>query len=144
MKLLVTGGAGFIGSHLSGRRLSRGDRIVVLDDFNDFYDPALKRENVAPFLGSPHFRLVEGDIRDRDLVFGLFAEEGFDAVLHLAARAGVRPSLSQPVLYEEVNCVGTLRLLEAAVAHGGPPGSGAVTAVSHAPVAPDHPGREWV
>src|SRR5204863_213842 len=107
-------------SHLSGRRLSRGDRIVVLDDFNDFYDPALKRENVAPFLGSPHFRLVEGDIRDRDLVFGLFAEEGFDAVLHLAARAGVRPSLSQPVLYEEVNCVGTLRLLEAAVAHGGP------------------------
>ncbi|HEX9304626.1 MAG TPA: NAD-dependent epimerase/dehydratase family protein [Thermoanaerobaculia bacterium] len=120
MKLLVTGGAGFIGSHLSGRRLARGDRVVVLDDFNDFYDPALKRENVAPFLRDPLFRLVEGDIRDRDLVFRTFAEERFDAVLHLAARAGVRPSISQPVLYEEVNCVGTLHLLEAAVAHGRP------------------------
>jgi UDP-glucuronate 4-epimerase len=121
LKLLVTGGAGFIGSHLCGRRLARGDRVVVLDDFNDFYDPALKRENVAPFLRNPLFRLVEGDIRDRDLVLRTFAEERFDAVLHLAARAGVRPSLSQPVLYEEVNCVGTLHLLEAAVAHGRPP-----------------------
>ncbi len=121
MKLLVTGGAGFIGSHISGRRVARGDRVVVLDDFNDFYDPALKRENVAPFARNPLFRLVEGDIRDRDLVFRTFAEERFDAVLHLAARAGVRPSLSQPVLYEEVNCVGTLHLLEAAVAHGRPP-----------------------
>jgi len=121
LNLLVTGGAGFIGSHLSGRRLARGDRVVVLDDFNDFYDPALKRENVAPFARNPLFRLVEGDIRDRDLVFRTFAEERFDAVLHLAARAGVRPSLSQPVLYEEVNCVGTLHLLEAAVAHGRPP-----------------------
>ena len=121
MNLLVTGGAGFIGSHLSRRRLARGDRVVVLDDFNDFYDPQLKRENVAPFAGNPLFRLVEGDIRDRDLVFRTFSEERFDAVLHLAARAGVRPSLSQPVLYEEVNCVGTLHLLEAAVAHGRPP-----------------------
>lgn len=121
MKLLVTGGAGFIGSHISGRRVALGDRVVVLDDFNDFYDPALKRENVAPFARNPLFRLVEGDIRDRDLVFRTFAEERFDAVLHLAARAGVRPSLSQPVLYEEVNCVGTLHLLEAAVAHGRPP-----------------------
>jgi len=121
LKLLVTGGAGFIGSHISGRRVARGDRVVVLDDFNDFYDPALKRENVAPFARNPLFRLVEGDIRDRDLVFRTFAEERFDAVLHLAARAGVRPSLSQPVLYEEVNCVGTLHLLEAAVAHGRPP-----------------------
>ncbi len=120
MKLLVTGGAGFIGSHLSGRRLARGDRVVVLDDFNDFYDPAVKRENVAPFAGHPRFRLVEGDIRDRALVFRTFEEERFDAVLHLAARAGVRPSLRQPVLYEEVNCVGTLHLLEAAVAHGRP------------------------
>ena len=121
MKLLVTGGAGFIGSHLTGRRLARGDRVVVLDDFNDFYDPALKRANVAPFLASPGFKLVEGDIRDRGLVFRTFAEEGgFDAVLHLAARAGVRPSLTQPVLYEEVNCVATLHLLDAAVAHGRP------------------------
>jgi UDP-glucuronate 4-epimerase len=93
---------------------------VVLDDFNDFYDPALKRENVAAFAADPRFRLVEGDIRDRALVFRTFAEESFDAVVHLAARAGVRPSLRDPVLYEEVNCVGTLHLLEAAVAHGRP------------------------
>lgn len=93
---------------------------MVLDDFNDFYDPAVKRANVAPFASHPRFRLVEGDIRDRALVFRTFAEEGFDAVLHLAARAGVRPSLRDPVLYEEVNCVGTLHLLEAARAHGRP------------------------
>ena len=120
MKLLVTGGAGFIGSHVADRRLARGDRVVVLDDFNDFYDPRRKRANVQPHLGSRHYRLVEGDIRDRDLVFRLFAEERFDGVVHLAARAGVRPSLRQPVLYEEVNCVATLHLLEAAVSHGAP------------------------
>ncbi|MDQ5857257.1 MAG: GDP-mannose 4,6-dehydratase [Acidobacteriota bacterium] len=120
MNLLVTGGAGFIGSHLSARRLARGDRVVIFDDFNDFYDPELKRENVAPFATHANFRLVEGDIRDRALVFRTFSEERFDAVLHLAARAGVRPSLRDPVLYEEVNCVGTLHLLEAAVAHGRP------------------------
>ena len=120
MKLLVTGGAGFIGSHVADRRLARGDRVVVLDDFNDFYDPRRKRANVQPHLRSRHYRLVEGDIRDRDLVFRLFAEERFDGVVHLAARAGDRPSLRQPVLYEEVNCVATLHLLEAAVSHGAP------------------------
>ena len=120
MNVLVTGGAGFIGSHLVDRRLAGGDRVVVLDDFNDFYDPAAKRRNVAPHLGKAAFRLVEGDIRDRSLVFRLFSEEQIDAVIHLAARAGVRPSLALPVLYEEVNVVGTLHLLEAAIAHGGP------------------------
>jgi UDP-glucuronate 4-epimerase len=120
VKILITGGAGFIGSHLADRRLRQGDRVVVLDDFNDFYDPAVKRANVAPHRGNPSYRLVEGDIRDRGLVLRLFAEEKFDAVAHLAARAGVRPSLAQPVLYEEVNCVGTLHLLEAAIAHGKP------------------------
>jgi len=120
MNILISGGAGFIGSHLADRRLARGDRVVVLDDFNDFYDPAVKRRNVAPHLGKPNYRLVEGDIRDRALVFRVFAEEGFDAVLHFAARAGVRPSLTQPVLYEDVNCVGTLHLLEASVAHRRP------------------------
>jgi UDP-glucuronate 4-epimerase len=120
MKLLVTGGAGFIGSHLVDRRLARGDRVVVLDDFNDFYDPRRKRANLEPHRANARFRLVEGDIRNRELVFSLFEKERFDAVLHLAARAGVRPSLEQPVLYEEVNCVGTLHLLGAAVAHGKP------------------------
>lgn len=120
MKLLITGGAGFIGSHVADRRLARGDRVVVLDDFNDYYDPRRKRANVQAHVGSSRYRLVEGDIRDRELVYGLFADEGFDAVVHLAARAGVRPSLRHPVLYEEVNCVATLHLLEAAVAHGKP------------------------
>jgi UDP-glucuronate 4-epimerase len=120
VKLLITGGAGFIGSHVADRRLARGDSVVVLDDFNDYYDPLVKRSNVAPHLADPRYRLVEGDIRNRELVFRLFAEESFDAIVHLAARAGVRPSLEQPVLYEEVNCVATLHLLEAAVAHGKP------------------------
>ncbi|HYG61275.1 MAG TPA: GDP-mannose 4,6-dehydratase [Thermoanaerobaculia bacterium] len=116
--ILVTGGAGFIGSHLTRRLLARGDRVTVLDDFNDFYDPARKRDNVAPLLGRPDYRLAEGDIRDAALVDRLFAEGRFDAVVHLAARAGVRPSLQEPVLYEDVNCIGTLRLLEAARRHG--------------------------
>ncbi len=118
--ILVTGGAGFIGSHLIRRLLGRGERITVLDDFNDFYDPARKRANVAPMLERDDYRLVEGDIRDAELVQGLFDPArnpgwgGFDAVIHLAARAGVRPSLAEPILYEEVNCIGTLHLLEAA------------------------------
>jgi len=120
VKLLITGGAGFIGSHIADRRLACGDSVVVLDDFNDYYDPLVKRANVAPHLAEPRYRLVEGDIRNRELVFRLFADERFDAIVHLAARAGVRPSLEQPVLYEEVNCVATLHLLEAAVAHGKP------------------------
>ena len=124
MHILLTGGAGFIGSHLTRRLLARGDRVTVLDDFNDYYDPARKRANVAPFLAgaeASRYRLVEGDIRDAALVDRTFsdaAEGGFDAVIHLAARAGVRPSLQEPILYEEVNCVGTLRLLEAARRHG--------------------------
>ncbi len=96
--ILVTGGAGFIGSHLTRRLLSRGDRVTVLDDFNDYYDPARKRRNVAPFLERSDYRLVEGDIRDAALVDRLFADGKFDGVVHLAARAGVRPSLSEPIL----------------------------------------------
>ena len=117
-KILLTGGAGFIGTHVARRLLGRGDAIVVLDDFNDFYDPALKRANAAEFAGRDDWRLVEGDIRDAALVDRLFRDERFDAVIHLAARAGVRPSLKEPILYEEVNCIGTLRLLEAARHHG--------------------------
>lgn len=115
---LLTGGAGFIGSHLTRRLFERGDRVTVLDDFNDYYDPARKRANVAPFTQRDDYRLVEGDIRDTELVESLFTDGGFDSVIHLAARAGVRPSLRQPILYEDVNCIGTLRLLEAARHHG--------------------------
>ncbi len=116
--VLITGGAGFIGSHLTRALLQRGDRITALDNFNDYYDPVIKRRNVASWLEREDYTLVEGDIRDAALVDQLFATHQFDVVVHLAARAGVRPSLQQPILYEEVNCIGTLRLLEAARAHG--------------------------
>ena len=109
-RILVTGGAGFIGSHLSDQLLARGDEVTVLDNFNDFYDPAIKRRNVAGLDGA---RIVEGDFRNRELVEGLFDEGSFDVVVHLAAMAGVRPSLLDPLHYEDVNVRGTLNLLEA-------------------------------
>src|SRR3990170_6040525 len=112
--ILVTGGAGFIGSHLTARLVARGDDVVCLDDFNDYYDPAFKRENVEPFRGSPRWRLVEGDIRDASLVEETYRAFGITTTVHLAARAGVRPSIRHPRLYEEVNGIGTLNLLEAA------------------------------
>jgi UDP-glucuronate 4-epimerase len=118
LNVLVTGGAGFIGSHLTRRLLAQGHRVTVLDDFNDFYDPARKRENAASLRGLGDCRLVEGDIRDGAQLDRLFAAGRFDAVVHLAARAGVRPSLREPILYEDVNCIGTLQLLEAARRHG--------------------------
>lgn len=112
--VLLTGGAGFIGSHVAEALLQRGLQVVCLDDFNDYYDPAFKRENVAALRASPNFHLVEGDIRDRELVFATYRRFGISATVHLAARAGVRPSIANPRLYEEVNGVGTVNLLEAA------------------------------
>ena len=114
---LVTGGAGFIGSTLVERLLKEGNRVVVLDNFNDFYEPVLKEENVEPFSGNPNFKLVRGDIRDEQAVgeaFLGFDNEGVDVVMHLAAMAGVRPSIENPVLYQEVNGLGTQNILEAA------------------------------
>jgi UDP-glucuronate 4-epimerase len=109
-RILVTGGAGFIGSHLAEALLARGDEVTVLDNFNDFYDPAIKRRNAAQ-LGPA--RVVEGDFRDAELVESLFAEGEFEVVAHLGAMAGVRPSLLDPLHYEDVNMRGTLNLLEA-------------------------------
>jgi UDP-glucuronate 4-epimerase len=114
MKILVTGGAGFIGSQLSEKLIGRGDEVICLDDFNDYYDPAIKRENISVLKDSPAFTLVEGDIRDYDLVRDLPEKHGVEAVVHLAARAGVRASIREPLLYEEVNCGGTVNLLEMA------------------------------
>jgi UDP-glucuronate 4-epimerase len=108
-RILVTGGAGFIGSHTCQRLLARGDELAVLDNFNTFYDPALKRSNVELIRDA---RVIEGDIRDRAQVGELFARHAFDAVIHLAAMAGVRPSVQDPLLYEDVNMRGTLVLLE--------------------------------
>ena len=113
MRILVTGGAGFIGSHLAERLLGRGDRVVVLDNLNDYYDPAIKRRNIAGALAQAGYTFVEGEILDTALLGALFDAHAFDVVVHLAARAGVRPSLEQPLLYEEVNCRGTLNILEA-------------------------------
>lgn len=117
--ILVTGGAGFIGSHLVDRLLAEGEwQVTVIDDFNDFYDPSIKRENVKAHLASGDYRLVEGGICDNDLVSGLISEIQPECIVHLAARAGVRPSLQQPVLYNETNVTGTLCLLEAARQYG--------------------------
>ncbi|RMH03526.1 MAG: SDR family NAD(P)-dependent oxidoreductase [Planctomycetota bacterium] len=112
-KVLITGAAGFIGSHLAERCLELGAEVVGLDLFDDFYDPALKRANVARALAHPRYRLVEGDIRDRAAMRELVAAGGFDVIVHLAARAGVRPSLERPALYYDVNVQGTLSLLDA-------------------------------
>ncbi len=114
MKCLITGGAGFIGSHLSERLLERGFEIVNLDNFNDYYDPRIKRQNISALLQHKGYTLFEGDILDREGLQALFKQHRFDAIIHLAARAGVRPSIAQPLLYEQVNCVGTVNLLELA------------------------------
>jgi UDP-glucuronate 4-epimerase len=119
--ILVTGGAGFIGSHLVESLLAEDAwRVTVIDDFNDFYDPALKRRNVAPHLERADFQLVEADIRERAALERVFAATQFDCIVHLAARAGVRPSLTEPFLYAETNITGTLNLLECARQTGVP------------------------
>lgn len=115
--VLVTGGAGFIGSHLAERLLDDGRRVVVLDNFDEFYDPSIKRRNVAAALERPGYRLVEGDIRDGEALDSLLGSERFDTVVHLAARAGVRPSIEDPLLCASVNLDGTTRLLEACRRH---------------------------
>lgn len=116
MKVLVTGGAGFIGSHLVEKLLAEGHDVVIVDDFNDFYDPQIKRENIAAV--AKNATVHEVDLRDGDGVAGLFQREKFDAIVHLAARAGVRPSIQQPQLYYDTNVAGTLHLLEGARASG--------------------------
>ena len=116
MKVLVTGGAGFIGSHLVEKLLRDGHDVAILDDFNDFYDPQVKRANIAAV--AKDIAVHDVDLRDGGIVAGLFRKEKFDAIAHLAARAGVRPSIQQPQLYYDTNVAGTLRLLEAARANG--------------------------
>ena len=108
---VVTGAAGFIGSHVVRALLDRGERVVAIDDFNDYYDPAIKRRNVAPLLGRENFRLVESDIRDEEKMREEFV--GADRVIHLAARAGVRPSLKLRDLYMDTNVNGTKSVLAA-------------------------------
>lgn len=112
---LITGGAGFIGSHLVDRLLASDvERVTTADDFNDFYDPSIKRANIEKHLKDPRYKLAAVDIRDGAALEQLFQTNNFDCVVHLAARAGVRPSLSEPQLYTETNVNGTLNLLELA------------------------------
>ncbi len=112
--ILVTGGAGFIGAKAADLFLREGWRVGIIDDFNDFYDPAIKRANIAALPGQPE--VFEGDICDPAAVERAFAP-GWDVVLHLAARAGVRPSIENPDLYARTNVLGTLQVLDAAVKH---------------------------
>jgi len=112
MRILVTGGAGFIGSHLVEELLTSGHQVAILDDFNDFYDPRIKHANIATVARSVTIHQV--DLRDSASVRSLFHRQKFEAIAHLAARAGVRPSIQHPQLYYDTNVAGTLHLLEAA------------------------------
>lgn len=115
MNFLVTGGAGFIGSHVCERLLQAGHAVWAFDDLNSFYSPSIKQRNLEVLQGlSPSFHFVRGDLADRQALDDLFQATRFDQVIHLAARAGVRPSLAEPALYQRVNVEGTTNLLEAA------------------------------
>lgn len=116
MKILVTGGAGFIGSHTVERLLSEGHEVTIIDNFNDYYDPAIKRENIRAV--RDRITVLEADLRDPATAEKAFAKGNFDGVIHLAARAGVRPSIEAPELYIDTNIKGTFYLLEAAKRHG--------------------------
>jgi UDP-glucuronate 4-epimerase len=111
--ILVTGGAGFIGSFLCEKLISQGNRVVCIDNFNNYYLPSMKWDNLVNVINNPLFTLIEGDIRDNDCLTALFKSYAPNLVIHLAAMAGVRPSLENPELYYDVNINGTYKLLEA-------------------------------
>lgn len=112
-RVLITGAAGFIGSHLADRLLARGDAVIALDCFNDYYDPAVKRANVAAAMDNDRYVLYEDDICDEPRLREIFEVEKPDVIVHLAARAGVRPSIKDPNLYHRVNVIGSQHILDA-------------------------------
>jgi len=116
MKVLITGAAGFIGSHLSERLLAEGGTVVGVDNFDDFYEPQIKHLNIAECLKNKNFQLVEADVRDSTTMDKIIGD-GIETIVHLAAKVGVRPSISQPLLYTDVNINGTMVLLESAKKH---------------------------
>lgn len=109
---LITGGAGFIGSTLSEKLLNEGNNVVTIDNFCDFYNPKIKENNIKEILKKESFKLYKADIRDKKVIKKIFDENKIDVVIHLAAMAGVRPSIENPILYQEVNCLGTQNILE--------------------------------
>jgi len=118
MKVLITGAAGFIGSHLCERLIDDGLNVIGLDNFDDFYNPDIKRSNISECLSSGRFELVEGDIRDAKCVESILVNGDIDVIVHLAAKVGVRQSIEDPVEYQDVNINGTVVMLEAAKKHG--------------------------
>ncbi len=111
-KYFITGGAGFIGSSLAQRLIKEGNEVVVIDNFCDFYNPKLKEDNIKDLLQNKNFKLYRKDIRNIEAINEIFEENNIDVVIHLAAMAGVRPSIENPILYQEVNCMGTQNILE--------------------------------
>lgn len=114
---LITGGAGFIGSSLVEELLKQGNRVIAIDNFCDFYNPTIKEKNVKKLFKNSNFKLYRADIRNRQAIKEIFDENNIEIVMHLAAMAGVRPSIENPVLYQEVNCMGTQNILEEMKAH---------------------------
>ena len=114
---LITGGAGFIGSTLTGKLLNKGNQVIAIDNFNAYYDPIQKEENVREFLENENYQLYRIDIRNRDEIRKVFDENKIDVIVHLAAMAGVRPSIEDPILYQEVNGLGTQIILEESKLH---------------------------
>lgn len=114
---LITGGAGFIGSSLIEELLKQGNKVIAIDNFCDFYDTKIKENNIKELVKNKNFKIYRKDIRDRQALKAIFDENDIDIVMHLAAMAGVRPSIENPVLYQEVNCMGTQNLLEEMKAH---------------------------
>lgn len=108
----ITGGAGFIGSTLSEKLIEQGNKVIVIDNFCDFYNPQIKENNIKELLKKQNFKIYKNDIRDKETIKKIFDENQIDVVIHLAAMAGVRPSIENPVLYQEVNCLGTQNILE--------------------------------
>jgi len=115
MRILITGGAGFIGSATAKKLIERGDEVVIIDNFNDYYNPQLKEDRVKIFLKGKKFKLYRGDIRDQKFLAKVFKKEKIDKIVHLAAMAGVRYALENPNLYYDVNVMGTQNLLDLAV-----------------------------
>ena len=114
---LITGGAGFIGSSISDKLIKQGNKVVTIDNFCDFYNEKIKQNNIKPIIKNNNFKIYKKDIRDRQALNKIFDENNIDIVIHLAAMAGVRPSIENPILYQEVNCLGTQNILEEMKVH---------------------------